>query len=973
VLSPELAPIYLRAHTRVQLKKKRQFETEQRLVDKWAHFALILDCETTIDIRQNLNFLWWRFCELKKDQYVCQLEGVAYADALEQSSVRVIRDSLRSRRADVEEGCPKEIRIQSRTEFVNEEFWDALVAGAAIVCFNAPFDLSRLALRYGRARNKNTGWTMVLWKEPRGQRFKPKLRIKPKDSRSAFISLAGGEPSNRVVYAGRFLDLSVLCWALRNQHLTLNGALESFGLAGKMDHEPTGLVTPKELAYGRKDVERTTALLNAMKKEYDGFPINLSPENAMSAASITKAFLDKMRVKRPAKKFKLDDEIQGKCMQAYYGGRSEIRIRHTEVPVVVCDATSEYPSVAALLKLWPVLTAGQIKIDDCTKEAQQTIKGLTSQKILDPTTWADLSFFALIEPMRNVLPVRSLYGDLQSEGNNPNIGVNSLTSDEPIWYAGPDLAAAALLGAPPKILKAFRIVPSDPQPGMKSVSIGSRHFNPRTDDFFVAVIEERKKLNDRHPHYLLLKIIANSLYGIFAELNKDEFGKNNAKQLDVFSGEHKFKQKTFIVEKPGLWQFAPLAALITAGGRLVLAILERMVNESGGTYLLTDTDSMLIVASKKGGSVPCACPSATREVKALTWRDIEEFCSRLNRLNPYDRDTVQEILKIEKCNYDEKGKQQQLYGLAVSAKRYVVYTRKSDQLEIVKPSEHGLGIVYVPDERSRYKPVHCQDQKTDYARWIVEVWESLLEAHFRNINDPEDATVSKGLWFGDFPAIMRIRVTTPNVLAALRNYDVAAGKPYNFAQSPILIDAPPKCTLIAPFSKHPEEWIIRNYTNIHDGDTLRLYDTYRGKKLQPRTLANIVWRHFLHPEAKSTGPDGSPCSFWTRGLLQRRSIKAAKPFCFIGKEIERKAQEGEDISAIESLGPMRYEPGKTKNTRAADPGHILRAQRFGVRQLIRESGVKQHAVERYLRGQRVHPSTRARILESVHKLEQRRK
>jgi len=32
-----------------------------------------------------------------------------------------------------------------------------------------------------------------------------------------------------------------------------------------------------------------------MKLEYDGFPIDLQPEGAMSAASITKAFLDKMR------------------------------------------------------------------------------------------------------------------------------------------------------------------------------------------------------------------------------------------------------------------------------------------------------------------------------------------------------------------------------------------------------------------------------------------------------------------------------------------------------------------------------------------------------------------------------------------------------------------------------------------------------------------------------------------------------
>jgi len=921
-------------------------------------------------MRQNLNFLWWRFCELKEDKYVSQLEGVVYADGLRQPSVRVIHDFVCGRQADVEEGCPKEIRIQSRTKFVNGEFWDAVVAGASIVCFNAPFDLSRLALKYNKARNKNTGWAMDFWEEPTSQKFKPKLRIKPKDSRSAFISLAGGQPSNRAVYAGRFLDLSVLCWALRNQHLTLNGALDSFGLEGKMDHEPTGLVTPKELAYGRKDVERTTALLNAMKKEYDGFPIDLSPENAMSAASITKAFLDKMRVKLPAEKFKLDDEIQGKCMQAYYGGRSEIRIRHTEVPVVVCDATSEYPSVASLLKLWPLLTAAKVKVDDCTKEARQTIKEISLKNVLDPRAWSDLSFFALIKPARNVLPVRSLYGDLDSESNNTNIGVNSLTSDEPIWYAGPDLAAASLLGPRPRVLRAFRLVPSGPQPGMKSMSIGSRNFNPAKDDFFVAAIEERKKLDEKHPHHLLLKIVANSLYGIFAELNKYEYGKNNAKQLEVFSGEHKFNQTTFIFEKPGRWQFSPAAALITSGGRLVLAILERMVSNKGGTYLLTDTDSMLIVASKKGGNVPCACPCNKREVKALTWTDIEEFCSTLNRLNPYDKEAVQEILKIEKCNYDENGIQQQLYGLAISAKRYVVYARKSDQIEVVKPSEHGLGIVYLPDKRCRYKPVHCRDQKTDYARWIVEAWESLLDTHFRNIKDPENAMVSKALWFGDFPAIMRIRVTTPNVLAALRKHDVAAAKPYNFAQSPILIDPPAKCTLIAPSSKHPEEWKARNYTNIHGGEVLRLGDTYRGKKLQPRNLSSIVWRHFLHPEAKSIGPDGSPCSFWTQGLLQRRSLKAARPFCFIGKEIERKAQEGEDISVIESPGPIRYEPGKTKNTRAAEPGHILRAKRFGKRQLARESGVGQHAIERYLDGERVHPETRLRILEAVERLEE---
>jgi len=81
---------------------------------------------------------------------------------------------------------------------VNGAFWDAIVAGATVVCFNSPFDLSRLALGFPEAQSKNTGWSIKFWKErSKKQKFKPHLRIKPKDSRSAFINLAGGDPNNR--------------------------------------------------------------------------------------------------------------------------------------------------------------------------------------------------------------------------------------------------------------------------------------------------------------------------------------------------------------------------------------------------------------------------------------------------------------------------------------------------------------------------------------------------------------------------------------------------------------------------------------------------------------------------------------------------------------------------------------------------------------------------------------------------------
>jgi hypothetical protein len=119
------------------------------LPDKWARFALIFDCETTTDIRQDLNFLWWRFCELRAGKYVCQQEGLVYADSLDETSIDLIQAYARSQRAEVEDGCPEDILVQSRTEFVDGEFWQAIQAGAVIVCFHyCPAKFRAVGLTY---------------------------------------------------------------------------------------------------------------------------------------------------------------------------------------------------------------------------------------------------------------------------------------------------------------------------------------------------------------------------------------------------------------------------------------------------------------------------------------------------------------------------------------------------------------------------------------------------------------------------------------------------------------------------------------------------------------------------------------------------------------------------------------------------------------------------------------------------------
>lgn len=111
----------------------------------------------------------------------------------------------------------------------------------------------------------------------------------------------------------------------------------------------------------------------------------------------------------------------------------------------------------------------------------------------------------------------------------------------------------------------------------------------------------------------------------------------------------------------------------------------------------------------------------------------------------------------------------------------------------------------------------------------------------------------------------------------------------------------------------------------------------------------------------------------TRGLLLRRPIKAITPFIPIGKEIERRSQEGEDISIFDNAGPVKYHPRKTANTRPADAALILRATRFSKKLLRRESGASQHAIDRFFRGERIHPGTRKKLAQTVEELERKRR
>ena len=142
-----------------------------------------------------------------------------------------------------------------------------------------------------------------------------------------------------------------------------------------------------------------------------------------------------------------------------------------------------------------------------------------------------------------------------------------------------------------------------------------------------------------------------------------------------------------------------------------LATLERCVTDKGGHYLFCDTDSLCVIASRTGGWV--ACPNEP-QIKALSWQAVEQIVKRFESLNCYDRTKVPgSILKIGKVNFDG-GRQVELFGYAISAKRYVLYRYDAHgNVSILDAKAHGLGYLYPPKDAIEGDP------KSD---WVLEAW-----------------------------------------------------------------------------------------------------------------------------------------------------------------------------------------------------------------------------------------------------------
>lgn len=115
--------------------------------------------------------------------------------------------------------------------------------------------------------------------------------------------------------------------------------------------------------------------------------------------------------------------------------------------------------------------------------------------------------------------------------------------------------------------------------------------------------------------------------------------------------------------------------------------------------------------------------------------------------------------------------------------------------------------------------------------------------------------------------------------------------------------------------------------------------------------------HTSHPESKSLAPDGNPCTFLTRGLLQRARIRAEGCPRFCGKETDRKWEHEEDPSLFEPT-LVEYRPNETARiTTDARLQSKIRNCAVPVREIAKRTQLNESTVQNARSGKRIRRSS----------------
>jgi hypothetical protein len=418
----------------------------------------------------------------------------------------------------------------------------------------------------------------------------------------------------------------------------------------------------------------------------------------------------------------------------------------------------------------------------------------------------------------------------------------------------------------------------------------------------------------------------------------------------------------------------------------MLALLERVVRDHGGHYTFCDTDSMAIIATRAGGRIHCRTADGSDAINALPWLTVEAILAHFDPLNPYDRELIPSLWKIEADSLTKP-----LWCYAISAKRYVLYRRTPKQPRLIavidttgtpdadEPnaiaeqladwSEHGLGLYLDPTSPDPDRP---RRDKKGRRLWVAEAWQWIL-ANARGLNPPLPA------WAPTY-ALTRFTISNPRIEAWFAGYNadrprVERIRPGSFGllAHPLALAPVGGPLPAAPYEPNPDKWPALEWYDRRTGKPLRVTTLNLDDDPEARTqalargdvpiqlLRDVLTSYTQRAEHKSLDPSGQPAGPESHGLLQRRPITSSPHQTELtGKEGNRLQERA--TGEVQDPDDYRNDYGKRDETWLL----ILNVLReIGAARLVQLTGFSRSAVYAVVSGAAVPRAEQAHKYEKV--------
>jgi hypothetical protein len=917
--------IFTRAYSEPVGWKRRSHAAQMRPLPSLDGTVLVLDTET---VRHQLTFGVAETYEKQrcKERVVFHRTDLQTTNPADYERLKEICDEL-----DV--GPGPRIKLVNLEWFFQNGIWPARNHGWVIAGHHIVYDFSRIADSWEKATKSARDGARFC----NGFAFKHLFTTKDGLQTPVFCRIKRDD-RHHVRYDMKkavVVDTQSADFAYTDRNHSLRRACKAWGVP--FEERPglhSGEITLENVAGCLYDVQKTAQLLWAINAEHKKYPHRPHLSQMQSGAKLAKSDLDALGT-RPRLDVQPDFPKRrlGQAATAYFGGWVEASLGGL-LPVEYLDFLSMFVTSHALLRLWwKHYTAARLVVEELEPEKITTRLARIRKSpglLFKPRTHNELDFFALVRPngatlpSRVTIPSRGVPKDETSAATDSVISIGPVFSERPLWYAGPDLAHAAMKGGKPQVLQAWTLRAEGGQLNtlMPLRFRGEDPIDPRTEDFFVKLIELRVRksgdsLDDKRRKTGYKVVALSGAYGISAETNPVDIDPDDEtrkpRRVMVYA-DTAFEDSVDRPERPGRFNFFPTAALVTAEARLLLALGKHEVERRGGAVAYCDTDSLAVVATEHGGLVPCdggphLFPDETRGVRALSWKEVEAIRDRFDKLSPYHGRTVAggSILKCEDENYalDADGdpdysRREQLWCYAVSEKLYALFTIDSrGEPHVRKYSSLVLGQL-----RS---PVPVPPDGNPHA-WIVDAWT-------REIRAALGKPVAPFSW-EPYPAMEQLTMSTWNVF---KHYQLRA-RPFDFLIVGIISqdrkdvaacpkycckEPRPSCLLFDDAAEwRRQEWRCLSCDAPWDFDTFPRLRTYG--ELVKRTLQKV--------DRKRLNADGSEPSSTMRGVTIPRPVRV-KSITPIGKELTVDPTDTDEAFTAEMLSATNVQEYHDSNER----------------------------------------------------------